>query len=330
MCKYQVLKETQHMSNERIRIIAGSSHPDLANEIALHLGASIATDIATHFSDGEIQVDLGESVRGYDVFVVQPLAASNQHSINDNVMELLVIIDALKRASAENINVVIPYYGYARQDRKVGTRTPITAKLLADIIEKAGAQRVLTLDLHSDQIQGFYNIPVDNLNATQIIANYIQSQHINDLVVVTPDAGGTKRARKTARLLDDAPLAVIDKRRPAPNVSEIMHILGDVEGKNVLIIDDMIDTAGTIVNAVEALKVKGAKDVYVAATHGVLSGPAKERLLTCGIKQTIICDTMYIGDDKRYPGMVILSPAKLLADAIEKIHKKESITCLIH
>lgn len=318
------------MPNDRIRIIAGSSHPALANEIAKHLNASLVSGVATHFSDGEIQVDLGESVRGFDVFVVQPLAASEEHSINDNLVELLIIIDALKRASAESINVVLPYYGYARQDRKVGTRTPITAKLVADIIEKAGAQRVLTLDLHSDQIQGFYNIPVDNLNATQIIADYIQSKNIEDLVVVTPDAGGTKRARKMAKLLDDAPLVVIDKRRPAPNVSEVMHILGDVEGKNALIVDDMIDTAGTIVNAVQALKSRGAKDVYIAATHGVLSGLAIERLSNSGAKETIICDTMYISENKQFEGFVVLSPAKLLSDAIEKIHKKESITCLIH
>lgn len=317
------------MSNEKIRIVTGSSYPKLATEIANHLKTICVSGVATHFSDGEIQVDLGESVRGFDVFVVQPLSRSEDHSVNDNLVELLIIIDALKRASAESINVVLPYYGYARQDRKVGTRTPITAKLIADIVQAAGAQRVLTLDLHSDQIQGFYNIPVDNLNATKLIAQYIGNKQLNDLVIVTPDAGGTKRARKMAKLLDDAPLVVIDKRRPAPNVSEVMHILGEVKGKNAVIVDDMIDTAGTITNAVSALLSQGAQEVYIAATHGVLSGPAITKLSESGAKEIILCDTMFIQAEKRMENMVILSPAQLLADAIEKIHNKESITSLI-
>jgi ribose-phosphate pyrophosphokinase len=318
------------MHNPKIRILSGTSHPELAKKIAEELGASYTGGIAKHFSDGEIQVDIGESVRGYDVFVVQPIASSEQHSVNDNIMELLIIIDALKRASAESISLVIPYFGYARQDRKVGTWTPITAKLLSDVIQVAGAQRVITLDLHSDQIQGFFNIPVDNLNATGIISTYIASKQIEDLVVVSPDAGGTKRARKMAKLLGDAPLVLIDKRRPAPNVSEVMNILGDIEGKNALIVDDMIDTAGTICNAVEALKAKGAKDVYIAATHGVLSGQAVTRLNDVGAKEVIVCDTMYRTADKEaINNLVVLSPASLLGAAIEKIHKKESITDLI-
>ena len=317
------------MDNHKIKIISGSSHPALAREIALHLGTEAVENVSTHFSDGEIQVDLGQSVRGFDVYVVQSLSSSDSHSVNDNLVELMIIIDALKRASAESINIVLPYYGYARQDRKVGTRTPITAKLIADILQSAGAKRILTLDLHSDQIQGFYNIPVENLNATKLIADYIAQKDMKDVVVVSPDAGGTKRARKMASLLDNAPLVVIDKRRPEANKSEVMHILGEVEGKIAVILDDMIDTAGTITNAAAALIEKGAKDVYIAATHGVLSGPAVERIQASGVKEIILCDTITIPDEKQMVGLVVLPVSKLLSEAIERIHHDKPLSPLI-
>jgi ribose-phosphate pyrophosphokinase len=310
---------------DSLKIFSGNSHPTLAKEIANSINASYGTSLSTHFADGEIRFELKESVRGSDVFIIQPTSSTEDQSVNDNIMELLIIIDALKRSAANKINVVIPYYGYARQDRKEGALSPITAKLVADILEKAGATRILTLDLHSDQTQGFFNIPVENLNATEVIANYFNKKNLTDVVVASPDMGGAKRARKMAQLMNDAPLVLVDKRRPAPNISEIMHIVGDVKDKNVIIIDDMIDTGGTITSAADAFINGGAKNVYVCATHAVLSTDlAIKRLESDSIKEVVVCNTMEIPTHKKINKLTILSIAPLLGDAILRMHNNVS------
>lgn len=307
----------------KLKVFACNSNPQLAEEIAQAIGVHLGDLEVLTFSDGEIQMRLNESVRGCDVFVIQSTSAP----VNDNLMELLVMVDALKRASAKSINVVIPYYGYARQDRKARSRDPITAKLVADLIEVAGAHRVIAMDLHATQIQGFFNIPVDHLLGVPILGQYFKSKRLKDVVVVSPDHGGVVRARRLADYLM-APLAIIDKRRPEPNVSEVMNIIGDVEGKTAIIIDDIIDTAGTIVLAANAMKKAGVKEVHVCCTHAVLSGPAMERIEQSPIKEVVITNTIAHRDLQGSDKIKTLSVAPLLGDAIIRIHEELSISTL--
>ena len=309
---------------ERIKIFAGNSNMPLAEEICSHLGLVLGKSDVRSFSDGEVNVDIQESVRGVEVYVVQSTCTPT----NDNLMELLIMLDAFKRASAVSVTAVIPYYGYARQDRKVAPRTPISAKLVADLITAAGATRVVCVDLHAGQIQGFFNIPVDHIYATPVLLDYIKKNFTDDIVVVSPDAGGVERARAFAKRLGTN-LAIIDKRRPRPNVSEVMNIIGDIEGKTAVLLDDMIDTAGTITQAAEALAKNGAKQVYACATHAVLSGPAMERIEKSPIKELVVTNT--IPQMKGAPSsskIKRLSVGPLLGEAIKRIHCGESVSSL--
>ncbi len=309
---------------KELKIFTGNANPALAQEICRHLSVPLAQATVKSFSDGEIMVEINENVRGRDVFVVQ----STCQPANHNLMELLVMIDALKRASAARITAVIPYFGYARQDRKVAPRTPITSKLVADLIATAGAQRVLCVDLHAGQIQGFFNIPVDHLYAAPAVLEDVKARFTEELVVVSPDAGGTERARAFAKRLN-AGLAIIDKRRSAANVSEVMHIIGDVDGRTCIIVDDMIDTAGTLCQAAAALKAHGAGDVYATATHAVLSGPALERINESDLKEVLVCNTIPTEEKvKNCSRLRTISVANILAEAIRRIHGDESVSSL--
>ena len=312
-------------SGSEIKILAGNSSKELAQQIADYIGVPLGNCEVGTFSDGEISVNMNETVRGCDVFVVQ----STNSPVNENLMELLIMIDALKRASAGRITAVIPYYGYARQDRKAKARDPITAKLVANLITAAGADRVLTMDLHAAQIQGYFDIPLDHLQGGKILADYFNQKKIEDLVVVSPDLGSVTRSRKFANGLDgDVPLAIIDKRRPKANVCEIMNIIGDVKDKNVILLDDMIDTAGTICNAANALKEFGAKEVYACCTHAVLSGPAIERIEASAISELIVLDTIQLPEEKKIDKIQVKTVAHLFGDAIKKIFANESISQL--
>ena len=309
-----------------IKIFAGNSYPELAEDIAHRLGLEVGKSDVTTFSDGEIAVNIAETVRGLDVFVIQPTSAP----VNNNLMELLIMIDAFKRASAGRITAVVPYYGYARQHRKAKARDPITAKLVADLITAAGADRVLTMDLHAAQIQGYFNIPVDNLIGAPILADYfIDSgfKDCDDVVVVSPDLGSVTRARKFADRLN-APIAIIDKRRPKANAVEIMNIIGDVKGKRVILIDDMIDTAGTICNGAAALVKMGATEVYACCSHAVLSGPAIERLEASPIKELVMLDSIHLPEEKMLDKVKVLSIAPLFAEAIKRIYEEVSVSKL--
>ncbi|HZK86906.1 MAG TPA: ribose-phosphate pyrophosphokinase [Syntrophomonas sp.] len=311
-------------SRWRMKLFTGNANPCLANEIASYLEIPLGNATVNHFSDGEISVAIDESVRGVDVFVVQPTCSPG----NENLMELLIMIDAFRRASASRINAVIPYYGYARQDRKSRARDPITAKLVANLIVGAGAQRVVAVDLHATQIQGFFDIPVDHLPGVPTIAEYLKRKGLTqDAVILSPDVGGVTRARDLAAKLG-APLAIIDKRRPAPNVSEVMNVIGDVDGKSVIIIDDIIDTAGTICAAAEVMMAKGAKDVYACCTHPVFSGPAMERMAKAPIKEVIVTNTIPINKEKLLPKVKVLSVAPLVGEAILRIHEDLSVSKL--
>lgn len=310
-------------NNNKLKIFSGNAHPELTAEIAEYLGVHVSAASVKKFSDGEINVAIDESVRGADVYVVQPTS----NPVNDNLMELLIMVDALRRASARRINVVLPYYGYARQDRKAKARDPITAKLVANLIVASGAHRVVAVDLHAGQIQGFFDIPVDHLLGVPILAEYFLNKHIDDFVVVSPDLGGVTRARAFADRLH-APLAIIDKRRPRPNVAEIMHIIGEVEGKRVIMIDDIIDTAGTITLGAEALLKNGATEVYACCTHPVLSGPAFERLAKSPIKEVVATNTIYLDKDQKTEKLKVLSIAPLLGEAIIRIHEDLSVSKL--
>ncbi|APF24183.1 ribose-phosphate diphosphokinase [Clostridium butyricum] len=313
-----------HVRN--IKIFTGNSHCKLAEDISDILGVAVGKSKVSTFSDGEISVDINETVRGMDVFIVQ----STCSPVNNNLMELLIMIDAFKRASAGRITAVVPYYGYARQDRKAKSRDPITAKLVADLLTAAGANRVLTMDLHASQIQGYFNIPVDHLLGGPILAEYFISKGLedqDDVVVVSPDLGSVTRARKFADNLH-APIAIIDKRRPKANVSEIMNIIGDVEGKRCILIDDMIDTAGTITNAANALKDLGAKNVYACCTHGVLSGPAMDRINKSAIEELVMLNTIPISEDKESAKIRSISVAPLFAEAIKRIYDDQPISKL--
>lgn len=308
---------------KNLKVITGNAHPQLAADIAEYLGVHISNASVQSFSDGEISVFIDESVRGADVYVVQPTCTP----VNDNLMELLILIDALRRASARRITAVIPYYGYARQDRKAKARDPITAKLVANLIVASGARRVLSVDLHAGQIQGFFDIPVDHLLGVPILAEYFLNKYVEDFVVVSPDLGGVTRARSLAERLH-APLAIIDKRRPKPNVAEVMNIIGDVQGKRVIMIDDIIDTAGTITLGAQALLDNGATEVYACCTHPVLSGPAVERLQKSPIKEVVVTNTIPLPQDKRINKIKVLSIAPLLGEAIIRIHEDLSVSKL--
>ncbi len=317
------------MSNDyfdpKLKIFSLNSNRALAEEIAKEVGIELGKSSVTHFSDGEIQINIEESIRGCHVYVVQ----STSNPVNQNLMELLIMIDALKRASAATINIVMPYYGYARQDRKARSREPITAKLVANLIETAGATRMITLDMHAPQIQGFFDIPIDHLNAVRLLSNYFSEQGLtgDDIVVVSPDHGGVTRARKMADRLK-APIAIIDKRRPRPNVAEVMNIVGKVDGKVCILIDDIIDTAGTITLAANALRENGATRVFASCTHPVLSGPAMERIQDSPIEKLVVTNSIDLPKDKWIDKMEQLSVAALLGEAIVRVHENESVSSL--
>ena len=316
-----------NLHGKDIKIFTGNSNPNVARQIAATLGLPLGQAEVGTFSDGEISVSIKESVRGSDVFVVQSTCAP----VNDNLMELLILLDAFKRASAGRITAVIPYYGYARQDRKAKARDPISAKLVADLITAAGADRVLTMDLHAPQIQGFFNIPVDHMLGVPIMVPYYTQKFADErqnVVVVSPDLGSVTRARNFAQRFD-APLAIIDKRRQKANVSEVMNIIGDVRGKRVILVDDVIDTAGTLTNAAQALlDIGGAKEVYACATHGVLSGPAVERLRSSCIKEVLLLDTIAVPPEKQIDKIVTLPVAPVFAEAIDRIYEDKPISTL--
>ncbi|MFV4960523.1 ribose-phosphate diphosphokinase [Lactobacillus delbrueckii subsp. allosunkii] len=309
---------------DNIKLFALNSNKPLAEKIAKQMGLKLSTSSVVRFSDGEIQVDIDDSVRGKDVFLIQSTSAP----VNDNLMELLIMIDAVRRASAASVNIVLPYYGYARQDRKTRAREPITAKLVADMIQAAGADRVLSLDLHAPQIQGFFDIPVDNLMGAPLLADYFLSNHLEeDAVVVSPDHGGVTRARKLAEFLGTS-IAIVDKRRPKANVAETMNIIGDVKGKRAILIDDMIDTAGTITLAAQALKDAGATEVYACATHAVLSGPAVDRLNNSVIKSLVLTDSIQQPAEKNLDKMILVSVGPLMGDAIKLIMEHKAMSPL--
>jgi ribose-phosphate pyrophosphokinase len=309
--------------NRELKIFSGNSNLPLAQEICQQLDIPLGIINLTTFSDGELYCQILENVRGTDVFVIQPTCCP----ANNNIMELLIMIDAFKRSSATRITAVIPYYGYARQDRKDKPRVPISSKLMADLLTAAGADRILAMDLHAGQIQGFFDIPVDHLYAMPVLIEYLKDLNIPDLTLVSPDAGGVERARAFAKRLD-ADLAIIDKRRTGPNEAEVLHIVGHVAGRNVIICDDLIDTAGTLVNAVTALRKKKAERVFACATHGVLSGPAIERLRNVPIEKIILTNTVPIEHSKLLPNMTVLSVAGLLGTAIQSIHEETSVSNL--
>lgn len=308
---------------DKLMIVSGNANPQLAKDICVSLGVKLGDVLVSKFSEGEIRVKVNDNVRGKDVFLVQPTCPP----VNDNLMELLIMIDALKRASAKRITAVVPYYGYARQDRKDQPRVPITAKLVANLVDVAGADRVLAMDLHAGQIQGFFDIPVDHLFAVNVFVEYILKLNLQNIVVVSPDVGGIKMARAYAKRLS-ATLAIVDKRRISPEKSEVMHILGEVEGRDALVVDDLIATGGSLVEAVSAIKNAGAKNIYAAITHGVLSGPAVDNVKKSEIKELLIADTIPFDPRKSNPKIKVLSVAPLLAEAIKRIHDEESVSCL--
>lgn len=308
----------------KLKIFALNSNKPLAKKIAKAVGVPLGKISVDRFSDGEIRINIEESIRGDEVFIIQSTSAP----VNDNLMELLIMIDALRRASAKTIDVVIPYYGYARQDRKARSREPITAKLVADMLQKAGASRIIALDLHAAQIQGFFDIPVDHLMGAPLLADYFLNRGLEkDAVVVSPDHGGVTRARKLAEFLK-APIAIIDKRRPRANVAEVMNIIGDVKGKRCILIDDMIDTAGTITLAAQALMDAGATEVYASATHAVLSGPAIERIEKSPIKKLVLTDSIQLPEEKRIDKLDQVSVGELIGDAIKRVHQNRSVSPL--
>ncbi|KRL60843.1 ribose-phosphate diphosphokinase [Latilactobacillus fuchuensis] len=308
----------------KLKIFALNSNKPLAEKIAAEVGVPLGKSSVKSFSDGEIQINIEESIRGDEIFLIQSTSAP----VNDNLMEILIMIDALRRASAKTINVVLPYYGYARQDRKARSREPITAKLVANMLTMAGADRILALDLHAVQIQGFFDIPVDHLMGAPLLADYFLDNGLaENAVVVSPDHGGVTRARKLADFLK-TPIAIIDKRRPRPNVSEVMNIIGNVNGKRAIIIDDMIDTAGTITLAAQALKDAGATEVYACCTHPVLSGPAIQRIEDSVIKQMIVTDSINLPEEKLIDKMVQVSVGPLIGDAIKRIHENKPVSPL--
>lgn len=309
--------------SKRLRIFTGNSNPALAHEIAAHIGVSVGDAFVGHFNNGETQVIIDESVRGKEVFIVQPTS----YPVNDSLMELLIMVDACKRASARHVTAVIPYYAYARQDRKTRGREPISAKLIANLLTTAGVSRVVTMDLHAGQIQGFFDIPLDHLIGVPILSDYIESKKLTDLVVVSPDLGGVTRARQLADRLH-APIAIIEKRRPMPGVAEVMNLIGNVEGKTAVIVDDIVDTAGSLTEGAKALERFGAKEVYACCTHAVLSDPAVERIAASNMKELIVTNTIPLPEAKLHPKIKVLSVAPLFGEAIVRIFSELSVSKL--
>lgn len=320
-----ILEGLDMLSDEnKLRIFTGNANPDLAREIAAYLGTTVGDSVVNRFNNGEIQVMINESVRGKDIFIVQPTCGP---IVNDNVMELLIMADAFKRASANHITAVIPYYGYARQDRKARGREPITAKLMADLLETAGVTRVVTIDLHAAQIQGFFNIPFDHMPGGPLLAEYIKEKNLDNMVVVSPDLGGVSRARGFAEILN-APMAIIDKRRPEPGVAEVMNLIGDVKGKNCIVVDDMVDTAGSLTEGARALKKFGAKDIYACCTHPILTDPALSRIAQSDITELVVTNTIPLAPSKKHPKIKVLSIAPILAETILRIYNDWSVSQL--
>lgn len=310
--------------NNRLSLFCGSSNSALAHEVARYLGMDIGPMIRKRFADGELYIQIQESIRGCDVYLIQPCC----NPVNDHFMELLIMVDACRRASARQITAVIPYYGYARADRKTAGRESITAKLVANLIVQAGANRVLAMDLHSAQIQGYFDIPFDHIYSTPVLLDYFATKDLSDIVIVSPDVGGVARARAFAKKLDDAPLAIIDKRRQSHNVAEVMNVIGDVKGKTAVLVDDMIDTAGTITEGAKLLREEGARQVYACATHAVFSGPAVSRLSSGVLEEVIVTNTIPIPEDHRFPQLTVLSVANLLGEAIWRIHEDTSVSSM--
>lgn len=310
--------------NNRLRLFSGSANISLSQEVARYLGMDLGPMIRKRFADGELYIQIQESIRGCDVYLIQPCC----HPVNDNLMELLIMIDACRRASARQVTAVIPYYGYARADRKTAGRESITAKLVANLMTQAGADRILAIDLHSAQIQGYFDIPLDHIYGSPVLLDYIASKQLSDIVVVSPDVGGVARARALAKKLDDAPLAIIDKRRQAHNVAEVLNVIGDVKGKTAILVDDMIDTAGTITAGAKLLREEGASQVYACATHAVFSPPAIERLSSGMFEEVIVTNTIPIPESDRFPQLVTLSVANMLGETIWRIHEDSSVSSM--
>ena len=310
--------------NSRLRLFSGSANVSLSQEVARYLGMDSGPLIRKRFADGELYIQIQESIRGCDVYLIQPCS----NPVNDNLMELMIMIDACRRASARQITAVLPYYCYARADRKTAGRESIAAKLVANLITKAGANRVLAMDLHSSQIQGYFDIPLDHVYASPVLQSYVASKQLSDLVVVSPDVGGVARARSFAKKLDDAPLAIIDKRRQTHNVAEVMNLIGDVKGKTAVLVDDMIDTAGTILEGAKLLREKGARQVYACATHAVFSGPAIKRLASGYIEEVIVSNTIPVPEEQKFPQLTVLSVANVLGEAIWRIHEESSVSTM--
>lgn len=310
--------------NNRLRLFSGSANIPLSQEVARYLGIDLGPMICKRFADGELYVQIQESIRGCDVYLIQPCCSP----VNDHLMELLIVIDACRRASARQITAVIPYYGYARADRKTAGREAITAKLVANLITEAGAHRILAMDLHSSQIQGYFDIPLDHVYGSPVLIDYLASKNLADLVVVSPDVGGVARARAFAKKLNDAPLAIIDKRRHAHNVAEVLNVIGDVSGKTAVLVDDMIDTAGTIVEGARLLRQQGARQVYACATHAVFSGPAISRLSSGVLEEVIVTNTIPVPESARFEQLTVLSVANLLGETIWRIHEDSSVSSM--
>jgi ribose-phosphate pyrophosphokinase len=316
--------QAQQTSNNRLSIFAGSANLPLANEVARYLGLDLGPMLRKQFADGEMYIQIQESIRGCDVYLIQPSC----RPVNDHLMELLIMIDACRRASARQITAVIPYYGYARADRKTAGRESITAKLAANLITQAGANRVLAMDLHSAQIQGYFDIPCDHVYGSPVIIDYLLSKQLDDIVVVSPDVGGVARARAFAKKLNDAPLAIIDKRRQAHNVAEVLNVVGDVKGKTAILVDDMIDTAGTLQEGARLLRKEGAKQVYACATHAVFSGPAVERLSSGLFEEVMVTNTIPVPPEKHFEQLTVLTVANLLGETIWRIHEESSVSSM--
>ncbi|PMB41072.1 phosphoribosylpyrophosphate synthetase [Fischerella thermalis CCMEE 5330] len=310
--------------NHRLRLFSGSANVPLSQEVARYLGMDLGPMIRKRFADGELYIQIQESIRGCDVYLIQPCC----QPVNDHLMELLIMIDACRRASARQVTAVIPYYGYARADRKTAGRESITAKLVANLITQAGANRILAMDLHSAQIQGYFDIPLDHVYGSPVILDYLVSKELSDIVVVSPDVGGVARARAFAKKLNDAPLAIIDKRRQAHNVAEVLNVIGDVKGKTAVLVDDMIDTGGTITEGAKLLREEGARQVYACATHAVFSPPAIERLSSGLFEEVIVTNTIPIPEGDRFAQLQVLSVANLLGETIWRIHEDSSVSSM--
>ncbi|NJM63058.1 MAG: ribose-phosphate pyrophosphokinase [Oscillatoriales cyanobacterium RU_3_3] len=319
-----LISESSISAHDRLRLFSGSANVPLAQEVARYLGIDLGPMVRKRFADGEVYVQIQESIRGCDVYLIQPTC----YPVNDRLMELLITIDACRRASARQITAVIPYYGYARADRKTAGRESITAKLVANLITEAGASRVLAMDLHSAQIQGYFDIPFDHVYGSPVLLDYLANKQLPDIVVVSPDVGGVARARAFAKKLNDAPLAIIDKRRQAHNVAEVMSVIGDVKGKTAVLVDDMIDTAGTISEGARLLRREGARQVFACATHAVFSPPAIERLSSGVLEEVIVTNTIPVPEENRFDRLTVLSVANLLGETIWRIHEDSSVSSM--